>query len=502
MKKPKSIQHCFPALLCLFLAWPLFAQAPQRTEVIPGQMDPFSVTLFRNPDYSVPIGTWKLAPGMRLLKVPSVKAVPRSVLVGAKVSVLLFPSRDFSSTQPVWNAQQKVFVEYDSYLIPFFRFRTSSAKMFPEKKAGEPETVLTGQMGAELKEIPTKTVAPRVDCSIVIHRRDIDDMVGVSLESTNPATPCKRFYPLAERAADQAIVYEAIPARGPFILTVFAGGSGQMTLYPSTSPPNPNNLLVTIFTPYMTLELPEKNAETARFDLRALGIEGDISRMKIRYIGPLDPADYSEAKSMRAPGAQDIQAQMLKPLPAPVAAGSSGKEPVSLAGTWQSNVGAEYVFSQSGAAFTWTAASLGQQGSGTIAGMKVTTQMAGGGVFNGQVIEVDPAGAARRIDWENGVIIFRQGAAIPPAAPAVADLAGDWQGFMNMTFSFTQNGSQFAWFVQATGEKAQGTIAGDVLTVTWTNPLGSGSAKGKIAAKDASGRATRIEWDNGVVFSR
>ncbi|MCU0237490.1 MAG: hypothetical protein MUC72_10445 [Acidobacteria bacterium] len=486
MKKPKSRCNFIPAWLCLFLAWPLLAQGPQRTGTVPGEMDPFSVTLFRNPDYSAPIGTWKLAPGMRLLKVPSVKSVPRSILVGAKVSVLLFPSRDFSSTQPVWNAQTKQFVEYDSYKIPFFRFRTSTAKMFPEKKAGETETEITGGLGADLHATPTKTVAPRGDCSIVIHRRDIDDMVGVSLESTNPATPCKRFYPLAERAADQAIVYEAIPARGPFILNVFAGGSGQMSLYPSTSPPNPNNLLVTIFTPYMTLELPEKNAETSHFDLRALGIEGDISRMKIRYIGPLDPADYTEAKSVRAPGAPDIQAQMLQPLPAPVA------------------VGAEYVFSQTGTEFTWTAASLGQQGSGSVAGMKVSTQMAGGGVFNGNIVEVDPAGAARRIDWDNGVIIFRQGAAVAPMAPlpAVADLAGDWKGFMNMTFSFSQNGNEFTWLVPATGEKAQGTIVGDALTVAWTNAQGSGTAKGRIAAKDAAGRATRIEWDNGVVFSR
>jgi len=73
---------------------------------------------------------------------------------------------------------------------------------------------------------------------------------------------------------------------------------------------------------------------------------------------------------------------------------------------------------------------------------------------------------------------------------------------MGMIYQFTQNGSQFAWSVQATGEKATGTISGAELTVAWTNALGSGTAKGKIAAKDAAGRATRIEWDNGVVFSR
>ncbi len=133
--------------------------------------------------------------------------------------------------------------------------------------------------------------------------------------------------------------------------------------------------------------------------------------------------------------------------------------------------------------------------------MKITTQWTGGGggALNGKITEVDAAGAARRIEWENGVAFFRKEGA---AAPAVVDLSGAWKGHMNMTYQFTQNNSQFTWFVEATGEKAQGTIAGDMLTVEWTNPLGSGTAKGKIAAKDAAGRATRIEWDNGVVFSR
>jgi hypothetical protein len=86
--------------------------------------------------------------------------------------------------------------------------------------------------------------------------------------------------------------------------------------------------------------------------------------------------------------------------------------------------------------------------------------------------------------------------------PVAGNLAGDWKGFQNMTFTFTQNDSQFAWFVKATGEKAQGSINGDTLLVAWTNAQGSGTAKGRIAAKDAAGRATRIEWDNGVVFNR
>ncbi len=97
------------------------------------------------------------------------------------------------------------------------------------------------------------------------------------------------------------------------------------------------------------------------------------------------------------------------------------------------------------------------------------------------------------------VVMQVQQAVVIPSGPS---LAGDWKGFQGMTFTFTQNGSQFAWTVKATGEKAQGSIDGDTLLVAWTNAQGSGTAKGKITAKDASGRATRIDWDNGAVFSR
>ncbi len=461
-------------------------QEPQRTGTAPGEMDPFSVTLFREADYRVPIGTWKLAPGQRLARLPDVRPVPRSLLVGEKTGVLIFPGRDFSSTQTAWDPQSQKPTEMDAYLVPYFRFRNSAAQMFP----GGDGQKLVGGIGGQVK---TMWVAPQAECSIVIHRRDLDDILGVFLESVNPASPFKKFFPLADRAAQAAIVYNAIPTPGPFLLTVIAGGSGQMSLFPSQSPPNPNNLRVTIETPYQTVEFPEKNADTARFDLRALGVMGEISRMKLRYLGPVHEAAYSEPESHRAPAAPPVQAQVLQPVPGPAA------PPPSLAGTWQSNIGAEYLFTATPSGYSWTAPSLGQQGTITVNGPAITTHWSGpggSGSVNGQITETGPTGIPLRIEWENGVAIFR------PSLPAVPSLAGDWKGFLGLTFTFTQNGSQFSWSVKTTGEKAQGTIDGDNLSVSWTNPLGSGSAKGKITAKDPSGRATRIQWDNGVVFKR
>ncbi|GEM_PF-2136492 len=480
------------AIMILFAAGlksgvlPIFSsqQLPERTTAEIGGMDPFQVTLYADANYRKPYSTWTLAPGRRMLRIPHVTPAPRSIAIGARVAVILFPNPEFSSS---WRTLHSYTVgsEFDKVnqkysLVPYTRFRGSTPSFHP-------------------------LIARDDGCSLVIHRLDVDDLLGVYLTIENPFYPWGKFYPLPERVAETAVTFDRIPEGGPIELRFIASATGELSTYGT---PNTDHMEITIRTPQMAeLKLPRPNNHEIEYPLSELGVQEQISFMKLRYVGPIREQDYLGPTRVRAPGAQDIQAQMLEPIPAPVAPGSPGKGPVSLAGTWQSNVGAEYVFSQTGAEFSWTAASLGQQGSGTVAGMKVTTQMAGGGVFNGQVIEVDPAGAARRIDWENGVIIFRQGAAVAPAPPmaplpAVADLAGDWQGFMNMTFSFSQSGNEFTWLVPATGEKAQGTIAGDALTVAWTNALGSGTAKGRIAAKDAAGRATRIEWDNGVVFSR
>lgn len=90
------------------------------------------------------------------------------------------------------------------------------------------------------------------------------------------------------------------------------------------------------------------------------------------------------------------------------------------------------------------------------------------------------------------------GAAAPPPPPTAVDvLSGSWVGY-HPNYEFRQSGSTFTWWVESTQERAQGTINGVSLSVNW----GAGSATGTITAWDASGRATRIEWSNGSVFTR
>ena len=98
-----------------------------------------------------------------------------------------------------------------------------------------------------------------------------------------------------------------------------------------------------------------------------------------------------------------------------------------------------------------------------------------------------------------------------PVAPAkkemvakitAPDIAGRWQSSIGSVYEITQQGNRFAWSVTNIREKGDGTIEGNKLFAKWSGQNGTGSAEGKITQVDGSGKATRIEWSNGVVFHR
>jgi hypothetical protein len=65
----------------------------------------------------------------------------------------------------------------------------------------------------------------------------------------------------------------------------------------------------------------------------------------------------------------------------------------------------------------------------------------------------------------------------------------------------TQNGDSFAWSAAKIGEAARGKLTGNNIEASWNGNWGSGSASGSVEI-DADGRAVRIRWSNGVVFTR
>jgi hypothetical protein len=83
----------------------------------------------------------------------------------------------------------------------------------------------------------------------------------------------------------------------------------------------------------------------------------------------------------------------------------------NISGRWRSNIRAVYDIKQNGTAFTWTKLGTQEIGQGTIEGTTIRASWRTGnrppGSSNGAIVEVDNAGVAQRIRWENGVVFFR-----------------------------------------------------------------------------------------------
>ena len=88
-----------------------------------------------------------------------------------------------------------------------------------------------------------------------------------------------------------------------------------------------------------------------------------------------------------------------------------------------------------------------------------------------------------------------------PGSTATADISGAWRGYNNYAYTVQQNGGSITWSVGELQETATGTIEGNRVTATWRNPRWTNSGSGTVE-RDAGGRAVRIRWDNGVVFTR
>jgi hypothetical protein len=124
-------------------------------------------------------------------------------------------------------------------------------------------------------------------------------------------------------------------------------------------------------------------------------------------------------------------------------------------------------------------------------------------------LDIDQFGRYHR-DQPDGVVKMTSCAASGAAAgngnstgatAGNADISGTWRGFQNYSYSIQQDGGNFTWTVGELQETATGTIEGDSVRAEWHNPRWSGSGSGTVE-RDAGGRAVRISWDNGVVFTR
>jgi hypothetical protein len=78
------------------------------------------------------------------------------------------------------------------------------------------------------------------------------------------------------------------------------------------------------------------------------------------------------------------------------------------------------------------------------------------------------------------------------------DISGKWQSSTGAIYKITQIGNQFSWGIKNGYELGSGRITGTELSASWSGGKGTGSATGKVIV-DATGKATRIDWNNGVV---
>ena len=89
-----------------------------------------------------------------------------------------------------------------------------------------------------------------------------------------------------------------------------------------------------------------------------------------------------------------------------------------------------------------------------------------------------------------------------PDAANYAIVAGRWHGSNGYEYNLAQSGNKFSWVLpDLANERGTGTISGNTLTATWAGGRTEGSGTGTVT-RDRNGNAVRVDWTNGVVFTR
>jgi hypothetical protein len=407
-------------ILCLSIS--VNAQnAPERETKVLGDINPYEVTLYHHKNYDDVHKSWRLAPGMRMLKIPELFGAHNSILLGSKVSVILFPAWNFHSSLSHASAYTGFGSPTKYVPISFFRFQSSNPNIdYPEKFSRY---------------------------SLIIHRKDIGDILGVYLKSV--PYDYGWFYSLPEKAKDSAIIYHKVPDYGPFTLSIISGGDGWIASYPPTSHPNLFDIQITITSVNgAKRKLPGSNSKSAKFDLNKLGIS-QISSLKMQYKGPLDEQAYLDLppKKHRAPPASSPPVVLTK-----------DKEDTLHQSTM--NPARTFEHGNSGK-------EISKVGTGSMT------------ASSGQ--SPKPQG-------------------VTPAS--IPNVSGQWKSNIGVVYDMTQNGDNFEWTVKTKNEIGNGFIKGRNISASWKSPIGSGASNGKITTVDSAGKATKIQWYNGVRFYR
>jgi len=333
--------------------------------------EPYTVELYANHNYSGPIiGTWKLAPGMRMLKIPRIAGdkAPLSIFLGSNMAALLFPMADFISTLKFDIMPEGA--HSGTYLIPYYRINNSTPSI------------------------------PHI-WSLIIYRKDIPDFLGVSLQSRVSYDNYSMFYPLPEKASESSILHSKIRSGELYTLRLEPGGLGVL------SPPHLSDIAVTIVgTNGKKVKLPEPNSTSASYDLLKYGIE-KILYLQIEYKEPLNEQAYLPKPPISAaPGDQGGgMAAKRSPAQALTSGQLTGIKVPDVSGQWGSNIGLIYNIAQTDDRFEWTVKGSNELGKGTMKGTELSVSWSGqqgSGSAQGKITKMDGSGRATQIDWHNG----------------------------------------------------------------------------------------------------
>ena len=191
---------------------------------------------------------------------------------------------------------------------------------------------------------------------------------------------------------------------------------------------------------------------------------------------------------------------------------SAGSGPVSgatddIAGSWDSN-GNIYEITRTATGFAWYLQRLDERATITVDALNISASWRGSNGSGSATGTIElTSGKPTLIKWNNGALFKRVGTTGlgQQRALAPANIAGRWRNQDGAVYEIEQAGEECTWLVRTIGQTAKCRVDGDQVTAQWyaagdtTTPRGNATG---IVKRDANGTVQRIEWSNGVVFTR
>jgi len=412
-----------------------------------GAVDPYEVTLFSSNNYSKPMASVRMPPGVRMLKIPQINGQPLSISVGSKVGVILFPDIDYSSRKKVPSDHDWSGHDRDWKLVPYFMFYSSTPTI-------------------DYSVYQHQTNFDR--CSMIVHRTDVKDILGVFLHSDEWG----QFLPLPEKPSEIGITYSKIVSGSHFKIEFVGGGRHAAFSLIGGEPPSLGDLDVTIKSSTgSTVRLPDPNKQSITYDLHAYGIQ-QIASIQFLYKGPIKAQAYDLPQHVKS----TMPEQDRKHLTAPEASDTPKSAAIGTAVT------------------TPAAKQVTRIPPPAPPAAPATTTPA-----PTKVVRVPPPAS---VPPPTTVARTAAPAAVTPAAPAVPDVSGQWKSSVNRVYNIKQTNNRFQWTVVNDTEVGEGVVSEKDIYASWKGKMGPGSINGKITSVDSKGKATQILWNNGVWFNR